>query len=91
RGSGIGRQLLGEWLERAGLTLETTRAYARGDIVVLEQRGVWRSPESGVVTGERTLASAFRTDERRVVWFGRYDDPASALAAAGLDASDELR
>ncbi|MGH2485449.1 MAG: hypothetical protein ACRDHE_05490, partial [Ktedonobacterales bacterium] len=91
RGSGIGQKLLRGWLARAGLALETTRAFARGHVVVLEQRGVWRSLESGAVTGERALASAFRTDERRVVWFGRYDDLATALKAADIARSDELR
>lgn len=90
RGSGHGRQLLRDWMARAGLTLETTGAYSRGNRVVLEQRGVWRSPDSGAVTGERSLASAFRTDERRVVWFGRYDDLASALVASDLERSDQV-
>lgn len=91
RGSGTGHHLLREWLARAGLSLETTRTFVREHAVVLEQRGVWRAPESGAVTGELALASAFRTDERRVVWFGRYDDLTAALAAAGLELSDELR
>lgn len=90
RGSGAGHKLLRKWLARAGLTLQTTHTFASGSAVVLEQRGVWRSPESGAVTGEQALASAFRTDERRVVWFGRYDDLASAFAATGLAFSDEL-
>lgn len=40
RGSGHGRQLLRDWMARAGLTLETTGAYSRGNRVVLELRGV---------------------------------------------------
>jgi hypothetical protein len=77
-------------LARAGVTLQTTRTFARGQTVVLEQRGVWRSVDSGAVTGERALATAFRTDEQAVVWFGRYDELASALAVANVSLADEL-
>jgi hypothetical protein len=90
RGSGTGHQLLREWLARAGLTLQTTHTFASGHSVVLEQRGVWRSADSGAVTGERRVASAFRTDETRVVWFGRYDELASALEATDLALSNEI-
>lgn len=88
RGEGTGRQLLRDWLARAGLTLETTRAFVRDHTVVLEQRGVWRSPETGEITGERSLASAFRTDAQRVVWFGRYDDLDAAFTATGVGPED---
>ncbi|HJT76825.1 MAG TPA: nuclear transport factor 2 family protein, partial [Gemmataceae bacterium] len=49
RGSGHGHQLLRDWLGRAGLTLETRRAFTRGDAVVLAQHGVWRSAATGAV------------------------------------------
>lgn len=90
RGSGYGHQLLKDWLDRAGLSLETLRAFARGDVVIVAQRGVWHSVETGEVTGERNIASRFRVDGRRVVQFARYDDLESALDEAGLDHSDEL-
>src|SRR5262245_29215808 len=51
RGSGKGHQLLRDWLRRAGLSLETLRAFVRGNVVVLAQHGVWRSVESGEVIG----------------------------------------
>jgi ketosteroid isomerase-like protein len=89
RGSGTGQQLLREWLARAGLTLETKRVFAAGDAVVLEQSGVWRAQDTGEVTGERALASAFRVGKWRVAWFARFDDLDAALAAAGLQRSDE--
>lgn len=91
RGSGFGHQLLMEWLARAGLTLTTQRAFARGEMVALEQSGVWRDLATGEVRGERTLASTFRVnDQQQVAAFARYDSLAEAgLAAAGLAASDE--
>lgn len=59
-----------------------------GDTVVLEQRGVWRSPETGDVTGDKTLASLYRIEANRVVRFARFDHLGAALAAGGLTAAD---
>ncbi len=89
RGSGRGHQLLRDWLGRAGLSLETRRVFVRGDAVVLAQHGVWRSVETGEVTGEAEIASRFRVAGRRVVQFARHDSLDAALAEAGLDDSDE--
>src|SRR5579885_1950192 len=72
RGSGFGHQLLRDWLARAGLELETLRTFARGGLVVLEQRGVWHSQDSGKVTGDKVLASFFQAKDGRVVKFARY-------------------
>lgn len=92
RGSGFGHQLLKDWLARAGLTLSTQRAFARGQMVALEQSGVWRDLATGDVTGERTLASTFRVDDQQqVAAFARYDSLAEALAAADLTERDERR
>jgi hypothetical protein len=90
RGSGFGHQLLRDWLGRAGLTLTTLRAFGRGNSVVLAQQGVWRSSETGAVTGEHDLASRFAVEGGRVVRFGRYDSLAEALAAAGLNDADAI-
>jgi len=90
RGSGHGYQLLREWLARAGLHLSTLRAFARDNVVVVAQHGVWRSLETGEVTGSRDLASRFRVEGQRVVQFARYDDLDVALDEAGLHDSDEI-
>ncbi len=90
RGSGHGYQLLQAWLGRAGLHLTTLRAFARDNVVVVAQRGVWRSVETGEVTSERDLASRFRSDGQRVVQFARYDTLDVALDEAGLHYSDEV-
>lgn len=89
RGSGFGHQLLRDWLRRAGLHLETLRVFSRGNSVVVAQHGVWRSIETGVVTGERDIASRFRVDEARIVQFARFDSLEDALAEAGLSDTDE--
>jgi hypothetical protein len=58
--------------------------------VVLGQRGIWRSPDSGQITGERTVASLFQTDDHHVVRFARFDSLDEALATASLTAADEI-
>lgn len=90
RGASRGHDALRAWLDRAGLHLATLRAFARGDAVVLAQRGVWRDLDTGAVTGERDLASAYRVAGGRVARVARHDDLAAALADAGLDAADEV-
>lgn len=90
RGSGHGYQLLRDWVGRAGLQLTTLRAFVRDNVVVVAQRGVWRSVETGEVTGERDLASRFRIDGQRVGQFARYDNLDVALNEAGLHYSDEI-
>ena len=90
RGSGHGHTLLREWLDRAGLSLETLRVFERGGVVVVAQRGLWRSVETGEVVGEHDVASLFRVDGRRVTYFARYDDLESALEAAGLGYAEEV-
>ena len=89
RGSGRGRQVLGDWLGRANVTLTTLRAFVRGDTVVVAQYGVWRSGDTGDVAGEAHIASCFRVAGRRVARIARYEDLDAALAGAGLDYSDE--
>ena len=91
RGSGFGIDLLRDWLNRAGLTLQSKRTYERDGSVVVEQHGVWRSIETNEFVGEADVASRFRVEEERVVSFERYDDLGTALAAAGLEASDETK
>jgi hypothetical protein len=90
RGSGFGHQLLRDWLARAGLTLQTLRTFVRGNTVVIEQHGVWRSLEKGEVIGEKTLASVFHIDDRHIIRFARFDSLNAALEAAGLAQSDAV-
>jgi hypothetical protein len=89
RGSGRGSGLLRLWFRRAGLRLRTRRVFARGEVVVVAQRGVWRDGETGEVVGEADFASCFRVAGERVARFARYDSLDAALAAAGLTQADE--
>jgi hypothetical protein len=90
RGSGQGYQLLREWAHRAGLHLTTLRIFARDTTVVAAQRAVWRSLETGEITGEQDPASRFRVVDGRVEQFVRYDNLDIALREAGLEYSDEI-
>ena len=90
RGSGYGHQLLRDWLSRAGLHLTTLRAFVHDNVVVVAQHGVWRSIETGEVTGESEVASLFRVDGQCIVQFARYDNLDVALNEAGLHYSDEI-
>jgi hypothetical protein len=89
RGRGTGHQLLRDWIARAGLTLSTLRIFQRDDTVVLAQRGTWQSSAINGLPSEADLASRFRVRDQRVVEFERYEDLASALAAANMNEADE--
>ncbi len=91
RGSGHGHQLLRDWLGRAGLRLKTLRAFARDNVVVLAQQGVWSSVQTGDVAGERDVASRFLVQGHQVVQFARYDSLDAALREANLDYADERK
>jgi hypothetical protein len=72
------------------LTLQTLLWFARGSSVMLEQRGVWRAMETGAITGDNLLASAFEVSGERVTTFARFDALDGALRIAGLQPSDEI-
>ncbi len=88
RGEARGHEVLVAWLRRAGLTLARRRIYARGDTVVADQHGVWRSLETGDVVGEADVATLFRVKDGVVSSLARYDTLVEALAAARLAEAD---
>jgi hypothetical protein len=72
------------------LSLETLRVFERGNVVVVAQHGIWRSIDTGEVTGEADIASQFRAHGERIMHFARYDSLDDALAMAGLRYADEI-
>ena len=90
RGSGYGHQLLRDWLERAGLSLETLRVFADGKEVVVAQHGTWRSVDTGEVIGESSVASRFLVEGQHVQRVERYDSLEVALDRAGINYSNEI-
>lgn len=91
RGSGHGAQLLREWLDRANIRLEPRRVFHRTETVVVEQRAKWRSADAGQLTGSQSVASVFVVRGGLVASVLRHDDLASALHAASLDESSEVK
>lgn len=85
-----GRHVLREWLDRAGIQLITQHTFARDAVVVVAQRAVWRSPETGEVIGEADVASHFRVDGKHVAYYARYERLDEALEKAGLARSDAI-
>ncbi len=93
RGTSTGRAVVIDWLARAGITLDPRRFFGREGRVVVEQRAIWRDPETGQPGEPQTVASTFLVDvdTGRVCHIARYGDLTTALATADLDASDEIR
>ncbi len=93
RGASTGRAVVIDWLARAGITLDPCRIFGREGRVVVEQQVIWRDPETGQPGEPQIVASTFLVDADtgRVCHIARYPDLATALAAADLDASDEIR
>ncbi|MEZ0373965.1 MAG: nuclear transport factor 2 family protein, partial [Candidatus Sericytochromatia bacterium] len=65
RGTGKGHALLQDWLQRAGLQLETRKIHVHGEILVADQQGIWTSPEGNRT--EADLASLFEIADGRVL------------------------
>ena len=92
RGSVRGREVLAQWLARAGFTARPLRWFCgAGGSVVVEQDATWIDPATGTERGRAVVAAQFLVADGRIVRFQRHDDglPA-ALAAAGLGESDEV-
>jgi ketosteroid isomerase-like protein len=85
RGTATGHDALRTWLQHAGATFTTLATYARGDAVVVAQRGVWRGPQTGGAESAVEVATRFRVDDGLVAELQRYDELDAALEAAGLD------
>ena len=89
RGSGRGVGLLQNWLGRAGLRLVAQRAFARENVVVTANHGVWHGATEAT-SGVADFAAAFRVDDGRVTRFARYDSLDDALAEVNLSDADEI-
>ncbi|MGH3906692.1 MAG: nuclear transport factor 2 family protein [Pseudonocardiaceae bacterium] len=90
RGSVRGRQVLSEWMTRAGFSAEALRWFCGADGgVVVEQNARWTG-ETGAERGRAVVASQFIVEGARVARYARHDDLRHALSAAGLDCGDEV-
>lgn len=89
RGRAVGREVLGEWVERARLRTRTSRAFIRGGTLVAAQEAIWQSQEREVL-GEARIASRFKVSGNEITEYERYDDLTAALNASGLGQEDEV-
>ena len=89
RGTTRGAALLREWVGRANLRLVPGQLFHWGNTVVVEEAAEWREGETGAPIGTATVATVFVVRGNRIVTVARHDNLATALGAAGLDASDE--
>ena len=88
RGVGRGHAVLRAWMGHAGATFATRASYARGDVVVVAQHGVWRDLATAAVVGEADVATRFVVRDGQVAELERYGDLATALGAAALSVDD---
>ena len=89
KGTGHGKEELKDWLEKAGAIFATHRIFCSGDAVVVAQRGIWRSRETGAVIGEADVATRFKVADGRVAQLERYESLDDALRGAELTEANE--
>ena len=91
RGSARGRQVLAEWLARAGFSAVALRWFCGPDgTVVVEQAARWSDVDSGTELGRARVASQFTVTAGTVAYCQRHESLDLALAAAGLDTTAEV-
>jgi hypothetical protein len=92
RGSAQGRQVLTDWMGRAGFSAEALRWFCGADgSVVVEQDGRWSDPAGGTERGRARVACRFVVCDGAVARYQRHDTLPAALASAGLTMNDEVR
>ena len=88
RGVVRGAEILREWFGRAHVQMHPLAWYQRDHNIVVAERGEWRAPENGEITGTAQVATIFRVQQGRITAILRHEDLATALAAAGLSSDD---
>nr|AIW63007.1 hypothetical protein [uncultured bacterium BAC-AB1442/1414/561] len=91
RSTSRGRQVLADWLQRAGLSYVPGRWFTDGaERVVVEEQVTWRDVATGDLVDEKVVASRFRVSAGVVTCYSRHDDLPSALDSAGLGEADQV-
>ena len=86
RGSVRGREVLADWLTRAGFSAEPRRWFCGASgAVVVEQDARWVELDSGRERSTAVVASRFCVQGGVVTSYERHDTLRSALEAAALD------
>src|SRR5215207_1082322 len=92
RGTERGVRSVREFMERqtygVGLHIEQPRLFADGDTVVLAARAELRWVDNGELADADDMAAVFHVHDERIARMEIHHELRSALAAAGLSASD---
>lgn len=92
RGSVRGRQVLSDWLARAGFSVEPRRWFCGGDGSGGAGCPLGGPDETGKELNRSVVASQFLVKGGAVASYRRHEEHRAALAAAGLDEGrDEVR
>ena len=91
KGSAYGREVLAEWLFRAGLQLTAKRYFALDNTLVILQDAIWRDPDSEQAVGEAEVASVFGIANDLVNYYARYDTLEEAFASSGMNLQHEIK
>jgi ketosteroid isomerase-like protein len=89
RGTARGLDMLTDWVERTGITMEPTDWYQRGGTIIVCQRATWPA-EDGAPGVPQEAASAFVVRNGRIESVVRFADLSGAFAAVGLDEADRV-
>jgi hypothetical protein len=90
RGAAHGRDVLVDWVYRAGIRMEPVRWFCGAAGAVVEQDARWLDPVSGEPGEPVRLATAFGLVDGRISRVLRYPDTPAALLALGLSPADEV-
>ena len=90
RGTDHGRELLREWVGRAGIALELRRAFACGQTVVVEQSARWRSATTAELCDAQLIASVFEVRDGCIARIARHETLESALREGCVGEADAV-
>ncbi len=90
RGTSRGVQTFREWFGRARVQLIPIRYFHKDKVVVVEEDGIWRSPDNGGEASRQIIASLFEVDNGLITRIKRFDVLATALKEAGLNESHDV-
>ena len=88
RGTANGSTIVREWFGRANVRLHPLAYFARGQSIVVEEKGEWLDPNNGQVVGSQPVATHFTVEYGLITRIMRHDQLTTAMSEAGLTTSD---
>ena len=90
RGSARGRDVLSDWIARAGIRLQTLRRFANSKHVAIEQQAAWESPQTEGRQSTALVSTHFTIAGVVISRIARFDSLQPALEDASLSEQDEI-